>query len=111
MGNAGGIFGPSLLAGGFLGGAFALVAGRLTPGLVADPALFVVVGLVAYFAAAVKAPVGTIVMVAEITGGYGLLAPAMVAVVVSYMLSGHRSLFPSQVRSRLESPAKAHDFE
>jgi CIC family chloride channel protein len=110
LGNAGGIFGPSLVAGGFLGGAFGLEAAHLWPALVPNPAPFVVVGMVAYFAGAVKAPLGTIVMVAEITGGYGMLGLAMVAVVVAFLLSGKHSLFPSQVRSRLESPAKAHDF-
>ncbi|MHB8633433.1 MAG: chloride channel protein [Thermoplasmatota archaeon] len=110
-GGSGGIFGPSLVVGGFVGAALGVVGHALAPGLVPDPSLFAIVGMIAYFAAVVKAPVGTMVMVVEMTGGWGLLGPAMVAVVFSTLLSGHQSLFRSQVRTRLQSPAKAHDYE
>jgi len=37
--------------------------------------------MIAFFAAAAKAPISTIIMISEMTGGYGLLGPAMFAVV------------------------------
>lgn len=110
-GGSGGVFGPSLVVGGFLGAAFGVTALAWFPGMAAGLVPFTVVGMVAYFAAAAKAPLGTIVMVVEMTGGYGLLAPAMVATMFSFLLSGHSSMFPSQVRNRLASPAHAAEYQ
>ena len=64
-----------------------------------------------FFAAASKAPISTIIMISERTGGYGLLGPAMFAVVTAFILSGKRTIFPAQVHSRLESPFHADEFE
>jgi CIC family chloride channel protein len=50
-------------------------------------------------------------MISEMTGGYGLLAPAMFAVVTAFILSGKRTIFPAQVPSRLDSPFHADEFE
>jgi CIC family chloride channel protein len=110
-GGSGGIFGPSLVVGGFLGAAFGTMATSLFPGIAPDIAPYVVVGMIAYFAGAAKAPIGTIVLVVEMTGGYALLGPAMVATMFSFLLSGHGSMFASQVKNRLASPAHASEFE
>ncbi len=67
--------------------------------------------MVAFFAAAAKAPISTIIMISEMTGGYGLLAPAMFAVVTAFILSGKKTIFPAQVPSRLDSPFHADEFE
>ena len=50
-------------------------------------------------------------MISEMTGGYGLLGPAMLAVVTAFILSGKRCIFPAQVDSRLDSPFHADEFE
>ncbi len=110
-GGSGGIFGPSLVVGGFLGAGFGSVAYSVWPSVVPDIAPFAIVGMIAYFAGAAKAPIGTIIMVVEMTGGYGLLGPSMVAVMFSFLLSGHKSMFASQVKNRLASPAHADEFE
>lgn len=109
-GNSGGIFGPSIVTGGLLGAAFGYTVGYFLPGLAENPAHFAVVGMVAFFAGAAKAPISTIVMIAEMTGGYVLLGPSMVAVFTSFVLSGKGSVFPAQVRSRLESLSHADEF-
>jgi CIC family chloride channel protein len=44
-------------------------------------------------------------MVAEMTGNLSLLAPAMIAVGVAYMVVGHHTMYPSQPSSRANSPA------
>jgi len=110
-GNSGGIFGPSVVTGGMFGGAFGYAAHYLFPKVVEHPGNFAIVGMVAFFAAAAKAPISTIIMISEMTGGYGLLAPAMFAVVTAFILAGKRTIFPAQVRSRLDSPFHAHEFE
>lgn len=107
-GNSGGIFGPSVVIGGLLGASFGVGAAAIFPSV--DPATFAIVGMVAFFAAAAKAPISTIIMISEMTGGYGLLAPALVAVAVAFLLSGHGTIFPAQVRTRLQSPAHAEEF-
>jgi CIC family chloride channel protein len=67
--------------------------------------------MIAFFAAAAKAPISTIIMISEMTGGYGLLGPAMFAVVTAFIISGKLTIFPAQVDSRLDSPFHADEFE
>jgi len=110
-GNSGGIFGPSVVTGGLFGGAFGHAAAYLFPSLVPHPGTYAIVGMIAFFAAAAKAPISTIIMISEMTGGYGLLAPAMFAVVTAFIMSGKRTIFPAQVNSRLDSPFHADEFE
>lgn len=110
-GNSGGIFGPCVVTGGMFGGAFGYGAAYLFPTVVTDPGTFAIVGMIAFFAAAAKAPISTIIMISEMSGGYGLLAPAMFAVVTAFILSGKRTIFPAQVHSRLDSPFHADEFE
>ncbi len=110
-GNSGGIFGPCVVTGGMFGGAFGCGAAYLFPSIVPHPGTYAIVGMIAFFAAAAKAPISTIIMISEMTGGYGLLAPAMFAVVTAFILSGKRTIFPAQVSSRLDSPFHADEFE
>jgi chloride channel protein, CIC family len=110
-GNSGGIFGPCVVTGGMFGGAFGYGAAYLFPSVVPHPGTYAIVGMIAFFAAAAKAPISTIIMISEMTGGYGLLAPAMFAVVTAFILSGKRTIFPAQVNSRLDSPFHADEFE
>ncbi len=104
-GGSGGVFAPTLFAGAMLGGAFAALAH-----LPAAP--FVVVGMAAVFAGAAHVPIATMMMVTEMTGGYTLLVPATLAVILSYLvqrrLSRHvkfRSMYEAQVESSADSPA------
>jgi len=104
-GGSGGVFAPSLFVGAMLGGFIAAV--------VHEPsAPFVVVGMAAVFAGAAHVPIATLMMVTEMTGGYTLLVPAALAVLVSYLVQSrlsarlpYRSLYEAQVRNRAESPA------
>jgi CIC family chloride channel protein len=110
-GNSGGVFGPCVVTGGMFGGAFGYAAAYFFPSVVPHPGTYAIVGMIAYFAAAAKAPISTIIMISEMTGGYGLLGPAMFAVVTAFILSGKRTIFPAQVDSRLDSPFHADEFE
>lgn len=104
-GGSGGVFAPSLFIGGMLGGVLASLAH-----LPAAP--FVVVGMAAVFAGAAHVPIASLMMVTEMTGGYTLLVPASLAVLVSYLvqrrLTAHRryhGLYEAQVAGRADSPA------
>lgn len=110
-GNSGGVFGPSVVTGGMFGGAFGYAAAYFFPSAVPYPGTYAIVGMIAFFAAAAKAPISTIIMISEMTGGYGLLGPAMISVVTAFILSGKRTIFPAQVNSRLDSPFHADEFE
>jgi chloride channel protein, CIC family len=110
-GGSGGVFGPSIVIGGLLGTSVGYGLNLVFPAIVPNPSDFAIVGMMAFFAADGKAPISTIVLVAEMSGGYGLLAPSMFAVAPAFLLSGDKSVFPSQVSTRFESPAHAEEFE
>ena len=104
-GGSGGVFAPSLFIGAMLGGACAALGNQ-------PAAPFVVVGMAAVFAGAAHVPIATMMMVTEMTGGYTLLVPAALAVLLSYLvqtrLSAHvkyASVYEAQVTSRADSPA------
>jgi CIC family chloride channel protein len=103
-GGSGGVFGPSVMIGGLLGAFYSITLNDLY-GLDLNVPSFMIVGMVSLFGGAARAPLSTLILIAEMTGGYQLLVPAMVSVFVTYFLSGERSIFPSQVNTKLDSPA------
>jgi len=105
-GGSGGVFGPSVLIGGTLGGAVGLVAAHLMPNSDIQPGAFVMVGMAGFFAAAGHVPLSTIIMVAEMTGNYHLLVPSMLVCILAFLLVGRRSIFENQLPSRLDAPSK-----
>jgi len=51
-------------------------------------------------------------MGSELTGGYALLAPMMLATFVAYIMSGqHSSIFRNQVLNRSDSPAHKREYQ
>ncbi len=104
-GGSGGVFGPSMVIGGALGGAVGLVAQRLMPEVVTQPAAFVPVGMAGFFAAAANTPISTLVMVSEMIGSYQLLLPSLWVCAIAYLVGRRWTLYRSQVPSRLDSPA------
>jgi len=111
-GGSGGVFGPSMVIGGSLGALVGVAFHNLLPGVVAsaDVIIFAILGMASFFAAAAKTPVSTLIMVSELTGGYALLLPAMWCCALAYLLSGKRTLYREQKKSRRESPAHRGDF-
>jgi chloride channel protein, CIC family len=88
-GGAGGIFAPSLYMGGMLGGA----VGYIDVAVFHHPAdsigAFAVVGMGAVFAGVVRAPMTSILIIFEMTGGYGLVLPLMIANMSAFALARH----------------------
>ena len=74
-GAPGGIFAPLLVLGALLGLATGQIAHILLPAIVPTPAVFAVVGMAAYFAAIVRAPLTGIMLIVEMTGSYSQLLP------------------------------------
>lgn len=88
-GGAGGIFAPALYMGGMLGGA----VGYIDVAVFHHPAdsigAFAVVGMGAVFAGIVRAPMTSILIIFEMTGGYGLVLPLMIANMSAFALARH----------------------
>jgi CIC family chloride channel protein len=98
-GGAGGIFAPSLFIGGMLGGAFGVLDVRLLHHDPAEIGAFALVGMGAAFAGIVRAPITSVLIIFEMTGGYGLILPLMLANMTSYGLA--RRLRPTPVYEAL----------
>ncbi len=109
-GGSGGVFGPGMVIGGFLGAAVWAGLHRVAPGIVGFPGSFVVVGMGAFFGGIAKAPLAVILMVAEMTNEYSLIVPAMLATMVALLITGTHSIYEEQVPTRLDSPAHKDDY-
>lgn len=103
-GGSGGIFGPGMVIGGMLGASFWRLGQGILPGMPAQPAPFVIIGMMAMFGGIAHAPLAVMLMVAEMTGNLALLAPAMVAVAISTALVGDNTIYQSQLPNRASSP-------
>lgn len=82
-GGSGGIFAPSLFMGAMLGGAFGLISQELLPGITAPVGAYSLVGMGAFFGAAVGGPLTAIFIVFEITRDYSVILPIIAAVAFS----------------------------
>ena len=109
-GGSGGVFAPSLVIGALLGGSFGAIAEQLFPVLVQDPRAYVLVGMAGFFAGVSNTPIATLIMVSELTGNYGLLAPLMLVCVVAMITARRTSIYEKQVSRRIDSPAHLGDL-
>lgn len=83
-GGVGGTFGPSLVVGGMSGFFVATFCNYL--GLPEQStANFALVGMAAVMAGVMHAPLMATFLIAEITGGYALMAPLLISVAVTYL--------------------------
>ena len=109
-GGSGGVFGPSMLIGGMLGGACGQLFSHWMPGAGIEPASFVLVGMGGFFAGVSKTPLTSIVMVSEMTGSYSLLVPLMLACGLNMAISRRWTIYEEQVATPIDSPAHQGDF-
>ena len=107
--GSGGFFAPSLAIGGLLGasvGSFAVFylpeISHITP--------YIIVGMAAFFAGVAKAPIATLFMVCELTGGYGLLLPLLFVTIIVIIFNRADSIYQSQRNNKFESPAHLNDM-
>jgi CIC family chloride channel protein len=108
-GMSGGMFAPALFVGGMCGGLAGKIGHELAPDIVTQPGGYVLVGMAAFFAGVGKAPIGPLIMVCELTRGYGLLAPLMLASALCITLCRRVSLYENQVDTKFDSPTHAED--
>ncbi|HEY1405362.1 MAG TPA: chloride channel protein [Spirochaetota bacterium] len=88
-GGSGGVITPIFFIGSTSGNLFGRMMGL-------DPSTFAAIGMVALLAGAANTPIAASVMSIELFGPE--IAPyAAVACVISFLMTGHRSIYPSQV--------------
>jgi CIC family chloride channel protein len=109
-GGSGGVFGPSVVIGGAVGGVVGKVFHHLMPGIVTAPGAFMVVGMAGFFTAVSNTPISTIIFVSEMTNSYHLLLPSLLVCLVAYVGSQRWTIYQRQVKRKIESPAHAGEF-
>ena len=107
-GGSGGIFGPGIVIGAFLGAAVWRVFDPVFPSMGHDPAPYVIVGMMSCFGGISRAPLAVMLMVAEMTGSLSIITPAMIAVGISWLIVRHSddTMYRSQLKSRSDAPSQ-----
>jgi CIC family chloride channel protein len=84
---SGGLFMPTLLMGATLGSLVGALGENLFPELVTNSGAFAIVGMGAYFAAVIRAPMTSVLIVFELTRDYNIILPLMIANGTAYLIS------------------------
>jgi CIC family chloride channel protein len=98
-GGAGGIFAPALFIGAMLGGTIGHLDVLLMQHETRQVGAFALVGMGAVFAGIIRAPITSVLIIFEMTGGYGLVLPLMLANATAYVLA--RRLRPTPIYEAL----------
>jgi chloride channel protein, CIC family len=85
-GTPGGLFAPMLVLGAQLGFVSGGVCRTLLPHLNVQPEAFAIVGMAAFFASVVRAPITGIVLATEMTGNVSMLLPMLCACSVAMLV-------------------------
>ncbi|MCH8882682.1 MAG: chloride channel protein [SAR324 cluster bacterium] len=87
-GGSGGVFAPSLVLGSATGFGFGQLVRAVLPGAVlASPSAYALVGMAGMVAGVMHAPLTGMFLVLEVTGGYSLILPLMIASVLAMLVS------------------------
>jgi CIC family chloride channel protein len=109
-GGSGGVFAPGIEIGASIGLLLFMLFHVLLPTVATVAVPFVIIGMLAFFGAAGKAPIAVMIMVTEMTGSLQLLPGAMIAVMLSYFISGDHTIYTSQVNTRQNSPVHFGEY-
>ncbi|HEX5236793.1 MAG TPA: chloride channel protein [Silvibacterium sp.] len=82
-GTTGGVFAPSLVVGGGIGAAYAILFQHIFPSLVSNPAFYALAAMAAVFGGIARAPLTSIVFLFELSHNPNALLPLIVCVVIS----------------------------
>jgi CIC family chloride channel protein len=107
-GGSGGIFGPGIVIGAFVGAAIWRLGDMFhLPGMPDGPGVFVVVGMMACFGSVAHAPLAVLTMVAEMTGSFSVVPGAIIAVGIASLLMSrtNASIYRAQRLNRENAEA------
>lgn len=82
----GGVFSPSLYLGAMAGGAYGLIAGAAFPELASSEGLYAILGMGAVAGAILGAPVSTVLIAFELTGGYEMTIALLLSVSLASLM-------------------------
>jgi CIC family chloride channel protein len=107
-GGSGGIFGPGMVIGAFIGASVWRLFEPVVPSMGHNPAPYVIVGMMCCFGGISRAPLAVMLMVAEMTGSLSILGPAMIAVGLAWFIvrRSDDTIYRSQLRTRADAPAQ-----
>lgn len=104
-GGIGGIFAPSLFTGAYAGFLFAFTINSLDIGIYLSESNFALIGMASMLSGVLHAPLTGLFLIAEITGGYHLILPLMLATTISFIISKalvNNSIFTQQLAKKGE---------
>lgn len=107
-GGSGGVFGPTLYVGAMLGAAFAALLHIFHVDV--DSYQLAVVGMAAVFAGAARVPIASMVMVIEMTSGFQLIMPTMLAVAMAFVVQlrlTRHAKYPTIYEAQVPTPAQS----
>lgn len=99
----GGLFGPTIFIGAVTGSAYGLIAAMVFPELASSPGLYAVLGMGAVAGAVLGAPISTVMIAFELTGGYELSIALLLTVSIAsalHLAVHGRSIFQWQLKAR-----------
>jgi CBS domain-containing protein len=107
-GGSGGIFGPGMVIGAFVGASIWRLFDPLVPSMGHDPAPYVIVGMMCCFGSISRAPLAVMLMVAEMTGSISAIEPGMIAVGLAWLIvrRSDDTMYRSQLANRADSPGR-----
>ncbi len=97
-GGSGGLFAPSIFIGGLFGVLYGLVVGYPIAKL--PVRAYAYIGMASVFGAATNTPLATAIMVAEMSGNYLLIIPAIIGSLIANELIKYDTLYQAQVFRR-----------
>jgi chloride channel protein, CIC family len=90
-GGSGGVLGPSIFIGGMVGALGGTIAANLFPHIAGTVGGYTLVGMAAFLAPVVGAPITAILILFEMTGDYAIILPLLVAVICAMLVFGRFS--------------------
>ncbi|MGH8118121.1 MAG: chloride channel protein [Rhodanobacteraceae bacterium] len=107
-GGSGGMFGPTMYVGVMLGACFAAFLNLFH--LNVDSSWLAVVGMAAVFAGGARVPIASMVMAIEMTGGFALIMPTMLAVALAFVVQvalTRHAKYPTIYEAQVPTPAQS----
>lgn len=109
-GGSGGVFGPTLVIGGLVGGIVGYGIEAVIPGTLSNPDAFVLVGMAAFLAGVANVPVSATIMISEMSKSYGLVVPLVFASAITYLGTSGWSMYKEQLRDHRASASYRDEF-
>ncbi|MBN2546367.1 MAG: chloride channel protein [Spirochaetes bacterium] len=100
-GGSGGIFAPTMMIGGCLGGFVGNIFIKYMPFFQINPTSFIIVGMAGFFSASANTPISVIILISEITGCNTLIVPIMFTSIIAYLMAIKYHIYDNQIISRI----------